>query len=88
MFLFTKMQGTGNDFIILNFLKEKLEFSYKLLVKFLCDRHFGVGADGVIILEKSEIADYKMRIFNQNGLEAEMCGNGIRCLAKYIYEKE
>lgn len=88
MFLFTKMQGTGNDFIILNYLKEKLEYSNKLLVKYLCDRHYGIGADGVILLEKSNIADFKMRIFNSDGEEAKMCGNGIRCIAKYIYEKE
>ena len=88
MFYFTKMQATGNDFIILNYINEKLQYSYKLLVKYLCDRHFGIGADGVIILENSMVADYKMRIFNQDGSEANMCGNGIRCLAKYIYEKK
>ena len=87
MFFFTKMQGTGNDFIILNYINNSLKYSNKLLVKYLCNRHFGVGADGVIILEKSQIADYKMRIFNSDGEEAKMCGNGIRCLAKYIYEK-
>ena len=88
MFFFTKMQGTGNDFIILNYLNQKLEYSNKLLVKFLCNRHFGVGADGVLFIEKSNVADYKMRIFNSDGMEAKMCGNGIRCLAKYIYEKD
>ena len=86
MFFFTKMQGTGNDFIILNYLNQKLEYSNKLLVKFLCNRHFGVGADGVLFIEKSNVADYKMRIFNSDGMEAKMCGNGIRCLAKYLYE--
>ena len=88
MFYFFKMQATGNDFIIINCLEVKLEYSYKLLSRFLCDRHFGVGGDGIIILEKSEIADYKMKIFNKDGSEAEMCGNGIRCLGKYIYEKK
>lgn len=88
MFFFTKMQATGNDFIILDYINEKLEYSYKLLAEFLCNRKFGVGADGILILEKSEIADFKMRIFNQDGSEAEMCGNGIRCFAKYIYEKK
>lgn len=86
MFFFNKMQATGNDFIILNYLKEKLEYSYKLLSNFLCNRHFGVGADGILIIEKSEIADFKMRIFNSDGSEAKMCGNGIRCFAKYVYE--
>ncbi len=88
MFFFTKMQATGNDFIILNYLNEKLEYSYKLLAEFMCNRHFGVGADGILILEKSDKADFKMRIFNQDGSEAEMCGNGIRCFSKYVYEKK
>lgn len=87
MFFFTKMQATGNDFIILNYMEAKLEYSYKLLAEFMCNRHFGIGSDGILILEKSKIADFKMRIFNQDGSEAEMCGNGIRCFAKYIYEK-
>ena len=88
MFSFCKMQGTGNDFIVIDYIENKLEYSYKLLSQFLCDRHFGVGADGVLILEKSRVADFRMRIFNKDGSEAEMCGNGIRCLAKYIYEKK
>lgn len=88
MFFFDKMQATGNDFIVLNYLEEKLEYSYKLLASFLCNRHFGVGADGILIIEKSKIADFKMRIFNNDGSEAQMCGNGIRCFAKYVYEKE
>lgn len=87
MFSFCKMQGTGNDFIIINYIENKLEYSYKLLAEFLCDRHFGVGADGILIVQKSQKADFKMRIFNQDGSEAEMCGNGIRCFAKYVYEK-
>lgn len=88
MFSFCKMQATGNDFIIIDYLENKLEYSYKLLAEFLCDRHFGVGADGLITVEKSSISDFKMRIFNKDGSEAEMCGNGIRCLAKYVYEKK
>ncbi len=87
MFSFCKMQATGNDFIIIDYLENKLEYSYKLLSEFLCDRHFGVGADGILIIQKSNKADFKMRIFNQDGTEAEMCGNGIRCFAKYVYEK-
>ena len=87
MFIFSKMQATGNDFIVLNYLEEKLEYSYKLLSSFLCDRHFGIGADGLLIIEKSNIADFKMRIFNKDGEEAKMCGNGIRCVSKFVYEK-
>ncbi len=88
MFSFSKMQATGNDFIIINYLENKLEYSYKLLAEFLCDRHFGVGSDGILIVEKSDVSDFKMRIFNKDGSEAEMCGNGIRCFAKYVYEKK
>lgn len=88
MFFFSKMQATGNDFIIINNLENEFQYSFKLLAKYLCDRHFGVGADGVLILDKGNKADYKMRIFNQDGSEAEMCGNGIRCFAKYLYEKK
>lgn len=87
MFLFSKMQSTGNDFIVLNYLESKLNYSYKLLSSFLCDRRFGVGADGLLVIDKSDIADFKMRIFNKDGSEAEMCGNGVRCFAKYVYEK-
>ena len=86
MFSFCKMQATGNDFIIVDYTKSKFEYSFKLLAKYLCDRHYGVGADGLIILDKSKVADLKMRIFNPDGEEAEMCGNGIRCFAKYVYE--
>ncbi len=88
MFSFYKMQATGNDFIIINYLENKLGYSYKLLTEFLCDRHYGIGADGLLTVEKSDIADFKMRIFNKDGSEAEMCGNGIRCFAKYVYEKK
>ncbi len=87
MFSFCKMQATGNDFIIIDYLENNLEYSYKLLAEFLCDRHFGVGADGILIVQKSKKADFKMRIFNKDGSEAEMCGNGIRCFSKYVYEK-
>lgn len=88
MFFFSKMQATGNDFIVVNNLENEFQYSFKLLSKYLCDRHFGVGADGVLILDKGNKADYKMRIFNYDGTEAEMCGNGIRCFAKYLYEKK
>lgn len=88
MFFFSKMQAAGNDFIVINNLENEFQYSFKLLAKYLCDRHFGVGADGVLILDKGCNADYKMRIFNQDGSEAEMCGNGIRCFAKFLYEKK
>ncbi len=87
MFSFCKMQATGNDFIMVDCQENEFEYSLPVLSQFLCDRHYGVGADGVILIEPSEIADFKMRIFNADGSEAEMCGNGIRCLAKYVFEK-
>lgn len=86
MIFFTKMQGLGNDFIIIDCLKQDFNYDLSILSKYICDRNFGIGADGVIYIFNSRIADYKMRIFNQDGSEAGMCGNGIRCLANYIYE--
>ena len=88
MFYFCKMQATGNDFVLVDYTSEKVEYSFKLLAEYLCNRHYGVGADGLIIIDKSVVADLKMRIFNPDGSEAEMCGNGIRCFAKYVYEHE
>ncbi len=87
MFSFYKMQGTGNDFVLIDCLDNQFEYSLPVLAKYLCDRHYGVGADGIILVEESSTADFKMRIFNHDGTEAEMCGNGIRCLAKYVFEK-
>ncbi len=79
------MHGLGNDYIYLNLITESLpNLSY--LAKVLSDRHFGIGGDGIITIEKSQVADYKMRIFNADGSEAEMCGNGIRCVGKYLYD--
>lgn len=86
MVRFTKMHGLGNDFVCMNY-DDVSKYNLKIFSKFVCDRHFGIGADGLILVGKSKIADCKMRIFNSDGTEAEMCGNGIRCLAKYIYEK-
>lgn len=82
---FSKIHGLGNDYIYINDLNGKIKNPNKLS-KLLSDRHLGIGADGIVLLLKSSIADYKMRIFNQDGSEAEMCGNGIRGIAKYIYE--
>jgi len=84
---FVKMHGLGNDFVVIDSRTEPLEGLdlSKLAVK-LCDRNYGIGADGILIAGPSNSADVKMRIFNPDGSEAEMCGNGIRCFAKYIYE--
>ncbi|MDD2401252.1 MAG: diaminopimelate epimerase [Clostridia bacterium] len=84
---FVKMQGAGNDFILINGLKEKSPSNLLDVASNLCDRHFGIGADGLIIILPSEIADIKMCIINSDGSEAEMCGNGIRCFARYVYEE-
>lgn len=84
---FVKMQGSGNDFIIIDGRREPLEgIILSELAAKLCDRHYGIGADGLLIASPSSSADVKMRIFNSDGSEAEMCGNGIRCFAKFIYE--
>lgn len=91
---FTKMHGIGNDYIYIDVAKNKdlkeifTRYSIGALVRYLSNRNFGIGGDGVIFIEKSMIADFKMRIFNSNGTEAEMCGNGIRCFAKYIYDQK
>ena len=82
---FTKMHGTGNDFIIINCFRQPVS-NPQLLSKSLCDRHFGVGADGLILAMPSDAADARMRIFNSDGSEPEMCGNGIRCLGRWLYD--
>ena len=89
MINFTKMHGLGNDYIYIELLDDKNIIAHEdfpRLTRYLCNRHFGVGADGVIFISKSQVADYKMSIYNQNGSRAQMCGNGIRCFAKYVYE--
>ena len=82
---FTKMQGAGNDYVYVNLFEESVDNPQEL-ARDMSDRHFGVGGDGLILIEPSEAADLRMRIFNADGSEAEMCGNGIRCLAKYAYD--
>ena len=82
---FTKWQGIGNDFVIVNGFQERIE-DYPQKAIEICDRHFGIGADGLVIALPSEIADFRMRIFNSDGSEAEMCGNVTRCFARYVYE--
>ncbi len=85
---FTKVHGLGNDFILVNCFEEKIniEQTPELALR-MCDRYFGVGADGLVLLLPSESSDVNMRIFNSDGSEAEMCGNAIRCVAKYLYEQ-
>ena len=83
---FTKMEGLGNDYIYLNGL-DGLPEDLPALARRMSDRHFGVGSDGIICICPSERADFRMRMFNADGSEGEMCGNGIRCLGKYVYDK-
>ena len=89
MVTFTKMHGLGNDYICINCLENILaENKLPQIARYMCNRNFGIGADGLILVQESTIADIKMRIFNKDGSEAEMCGNGIRCFAKYIYDNK
>ena len=82
---FSKLQATGNDFILVNAMN--MERNWAELAQDICQHHFGIGADGLILVQDSTIADLKMRIFNPDGSEAEVCGNGLRCFAKYVIEK-
>lgn len=84
---FTKMQGLGNDYVYMNAIEQPIDENISDLARFVSDRHFGVGSDGLILICKSDVADFKMRMFNADGTEAEMCGNGIRCVGKYVYDK-
>ncbi len=83
---FSKLQATGNDFILVD--ARTMEREWSKLAQAMCDRHFGVGADGLILAQNSTIADLKMRIFNSDGSEAEVSGNGLRCFAKYAIERD
>ena len=87
MMKFQKMHGLGNDFILMDQI-DPLKIDLTALAIKLCDRHQGIGADGIILILPSEIADVKMRIINSDGSEADMCGNGIRCFAKYVYDNK
>lgn len=85
---FTKMQGCGNDYVYINGFTEKIEQEKKPeVVRMLSDRHFGVGGDGAIFINPSTEADFEMEMYNADGTRAEMCGNGIRCVAKFVYDK-
>lgn len=81
---FTKIEGAGNDFILIDNRHSRYYFSYSDFAKFVCDRHRGVGADGLLVIENSERSDFKMRYLNADGSEGGMCGNGGRCIAQYI----
>jgi len=84
---FTKMHGIGNDYVYINCFEEEIGVPAKL-APIISDRHFGVGSDGLILILSSAVADCRMRIFNADGSEAQMCGNGIRCVAKYVYDNK
>lgn len=85
---FTKMQGCGNDYVYVNGFTEKLSPEEKPeIVRSLSDRHFGIGGDGVIFINPAEEADFEMEMYNADGTRAEMCGNGIRCVGKFVYDK-
>jgi len=84
---FTKMHGAGNDFIVINEEEAKNIESFGSFSSKVCHRHYGIGADGVILVLSSSVASFKMRIFNSDGSEPEMCGNGLRCLAKFVYDR-
>lgn len=83
---FTKMQGIGNDYIYINCFEEKIENTSELSIK-LSKRHFSVGSDGIILIKPSDKADCRMEIYNADGSQAMMCGNGIRCVGKYVFER-
>lgn len=87
MIKFTKMHGLGNDYVYIDCTEEQKIKNISSLAQFISNRHFGVGSDGLILICKSDIADFKMRMFNYDGTEAEMCGNGIRCVGKFVYDK-
>src|SRR5947207_8480409 len=86
MIRFVKMQGCGNDYVYVDLFHEKVTGDMSKLAVAMADRHFGVGGDGLILICPSEKADARMRMFNADGSEAEMCGNGVRCVAKYIHD--
>lgn len=82
---FTKMHGLGNDYVYVNCVRENIPNPSEVS-KFVSDRHFGIGSDGLIMINPSEVADFEMEMYNADGSRGEMCGNGIRCVAKYVYD--
>ena len=83
--IFTKMHGLGNDYVCINCFRERVK-DPPGFARTLCDRHYGIGADGLILICPSKVSDFKMEIYNSDGSVAGMCGNGIRCLGKYVYD--
>ena len=83
---FTKMQGAGNDYVYVNGFVEQIEDPAKLSIA-ISNRHFGIGSDGLVLILPSETCDFRMRMFNSDGSESEMCGNATRCIGKFVYEK-
>ena len=86
MIKFTKMHGLGNDYVYIDAIHQDIN-EPSSLARFVSNRNFGIGSDGLILICKSDIADFKMKMFNSDGSEAEMCGNGIRCVGKFVYDK-
>ncbi len=82
---FTKMQGCGNDYVYVNCLAEKVDNPSEIAKK-ISDRHFGIGSDGMILIKPSDKADFMMDMYNSDGSGSPMCGNGIRCVAKYVFD--
>ena len=82
---FTKMRGLGNDYVYVNCFEEKID-NPPAVARFVSDRHFGIGSDGLIMINPSKTADFEMEMYNADGSRGEMCGNGIRCVAKYVYD--
>ncbi len=83
---FTKMHGAGNDYVYVDCFAQSVPEDAPDLARRIADRHFGVGGDGLILIRPSDVADARMQMFNADGSEAEMCGNGVRCVAKYVYD--
>lgn len=84
---FTKMHGCGNDYVYVNLFDEQIDNPVEVSIK-ISDRHYGIGSDGLITIGPSEVADFTMHIYNADGSEAEMCGNGVRCVGKYVYDNK
>ena len=82
---FTKMHGCGNDYIYVNCMEKMVKNPEKVAI-YVSDRHFGIGSDGLILICPSKVADFRMAMYNADGSEGKMCGNGVRCIAKYVYE--
>ena len=84
---FTKMHGAGNDYVYVNCFEETVDNPSEVSIK-VSDRHFGIGSDGLVLIKPSEIADFRMDMYNADGSQAEMCGNAIRCVGKYVYDNK